>query len=41
MELVEGKNLSGPLSVDTALNYARQMAEALEAAHEKGSCIGT
>jgi serine/threonine protein kinase/Tol biopolymer transport system component len=36
MELVEGENLKGPLPIDTALNYARQIAEALEAAHEKG-----
>ena len=36
MELVEGENLAGSLPVDTALNYARQIAEALEAAHEKG-----
>jgi serine/threonine-protein kinase len=36
MELAEGENLSGPLPVETALNYARQIAEALEAAHEKG-----
>jgi serine/threonine-protein kinase len=36
MELVEGENLSAPLPVETALNYARQIAEALEAAHEKG-----
>jgi serine/threonine protein kinase len=36
MELVEGSILSGPLPIETALNYARQMAEALEAAHEKG-----
>jgi len=36
MELVEGETLSGPLSVETALNYARQIAEALDAAHEKG-----
>jgi eukaryotic-like serine/threonine-protein kinase len=28
--------LSGPLPIETALNYARQMAEALEVAHEKG-----
>src|SRR5260370_15336196 len=35
-ELVEGENLSGPLPVETALTYARQIAEALEAAHEKG-----
>jgi serine/threonine-protein kinase len=36
MELIEGENLRGPLPVETALNYARQIAEALEAAHEKG-----
>jgi serine/threonine protein kinase len=36
MELVEGESLSGPVPVETALNYARQIAEALEAAHEKG-----
>src|SRR6266446_9372807 len=36
MELVEGETLSGPLPIETALNYARQIAEALEAAHEKG-----
>src|SRR5580658_9844557 len=36
MELVEGATLSSPLPVETALNYARQMAEALEYAHEHG-----
>ncbi len=36
MELVEGENLKGPLPLATALDYARQIAEALEAAHEKG-----
>src|SRR5438128_4826337 len=36
MELVEGSCLQGPLPVETALDYARQIAEALEAAHEKG-----
>ncbi|MBK5295372.1 MAG: PD40 domain-containing protein [Acidobacteriia bacterium] len=36
MELVEGQTLSGPLPVETALHYARQMTEALEFAHEKG-----
>ena len=36
MELVEGETLSGPLPVETALNYARQIADALEAAHDKG-----
>src|SRR5690242_16445143 len=36
MEFVEGENLAGPLPLDTAVNYARQIAEAIEAAHEKG-----
>ena len=41
MELVLGDTLSsllksGPLALDTALNYAMQIANALEAAHEKG-----
>jgi serine/threonine protein kinase len=36
MELVEGDNLSGPLPLETAVDYARQIAEAIEAAHEKG-----
>ena len=36
MELVEGADLRGPLPLDTALNYAGQIADALEAAHEKG-----
>src|SRR5271163_4631482 len=36
MELVEGQTLQGPLPLDTALNYTRQIADALEAAHEKG-----
>jgi len=36
IELVEGETLKGPLPVQNALNYARQIAEALEAAHEKG-----
>ena len=36
MELVEGETLAGPLPIETALDYARQIAEALEAAHEKG-----
>src|SRR5215471_1599764 len=34
MELVEGETLRGLLQLDTALDYARQIAEALEAAHE-------
>src|SRR5579864_2906234 len=36
MELVEGETLAGPLPLETALDYARQMAGALEYAHEKG-----
>src|SRR5215468_8973276 len=36
MELVEGETLSGPLPLETALHYARQIAEALEYAHERG-----
>jgi len=36
MELVEGENLKCPLPLATALHYARQIADALEAAHEKG-----
>jgi len=36
MELVEGQTLQGPLPLDTALNYAKQIADALEAAHDKG-----
>ncbi len=35
MELVAGETLQGPLSLETALNYARQIADALEAAHDK------
>jgi len=41
MELVPGKTLAahvkpGPLPIETALNYAKQIADAFEAAHEKG-----
>src|SRR5215813_12302486 len=36
MELVEGETLAGPLPVETVLNYAKQIAEALEYAHERG-----
>ena len=41
MELIEGDDLaqriaSGPLSLEETLSCARQIAEALEAAHEKG-----
>jgi len=35
MELVEGKNLAGPLPVDEAIAIARQIADALDAAHQK------
>jgi serine/threonine protein kinase len=43
LELVEGETLArrlarGPLAVDEAVGIARQMLEALEAAHEKGIC---
>ena len=40
MELVEGETLHGPLPLETALDYARQIADALEAAHEKGIAHG-
>ncbi len=36
MELVEGDTLRGPLPIAKALALAKQIAEALEAAHEKG-----
>jgi eukaryotic-like serine/threonine-protein kinase len=36
MELVEGETLKGPLPLDEALRIATQIADALEAAHEKG-----
>src|SRR5260370_33714679 len=36
MELVEGESPAAPLSVDTVIDYARQIATGLEAAHEKG-----
>ena len=43
LELVEGLTLaerlvSGPLPVHEALTYSRQIADALEAAHDKGIC---
>jgi serine/threonine protein kinase len=36
LELVEGETLRGPLSVEKALDCASQIADALEAAHDKG-----
>src|SRR3954451_22550122 len=36
MELIEGQDLPTPLPLDTALDYACQIADALEAAHERG-----
>src|SRR5262245_7654737 len=36
IELVEGEPLRGPQPLETALDYTRQIADALEAAHEKG-----
>jgi serine/threonine-protein kinase len=36
MELVEGEPLRAPLSLETALDCARQIADALAAAHDKG-----
>jgi len=36
MELVEGVEPKGPLPLEEALRIARQIADALEAAHEKG-----
>jgi len=36
MELVEGEDLRGPVAVETAIGYAKQIAAGLEAAHEKG-----
>jgi serine/threonine-protein kinase len=46
MELVEGEDLAeriakGPIPVDEALPLARQIAEALEAAHEMASSTAT
>jgi len=42
MELVEDDDLServarGPVPIDEALSIAKQIADALEAAHEQGS----
>src|SRR5689334_8224843 len=36
MEYVPGKSPQGPMPVDEAMHIARQIANALEAAHEKG-----
>lgn len=36
MELVEGSTLQGPMPLEEVLPIARQIAEALEAAHDKG-----
>src|SRR5271154_5618734 len=36
MELVEGESPRGPLPLEEALRIAHQIANALEAAHEKG-----
>jgi serine/threonine protein kinase len=36
MEYVEGESPKGPLPLDEALRIARQIADALESAHEKG-----
>jgi eukaryotic-like serine/threonine-protein kinase len=36
MEFIAGETLHGPLPLETALDYAQQIAAALEAAHEKG-----
>jgi eukaryotic-like serine/threonine-protein kinase len=36
MELVEGEPPKGPMPLDEALRFAKQIAEALGAAHEKG-----
>src|SRR6202047_3201481 len=36
MELVEGEILKGALPIDTVLNQARQIVDALEYAHERG-----
>ena len=46
MELVEGEDLSariarGPIPLDEAIPIARQIAEGLEAAHERGIIIAT
>ena len=41
MELVSGETLRGPLPLEQALDYAAQIASALDAAHDKGIVIAT
>jgi Tol biopolymer transport system component/predicted Ser/Thr protein kinase len=36
MEMVEGETLAGPLPLNTALQYAKQIVDALEYAHDRG-----
>ena len=36
MELIDGAPLKGPLPLETVLSYAKQIADALEAAHDRG-----
>jgi serine/threonine protein kinase len=36
MELIAGTSLKGPLPLERALDYARQILDALDAAHQKG-----
>src|SRR5690242_12953732 len=36
MELVDGEPLQGPLPAEKALDYARQIADGLRAAHDRG-----
>src|SRR6516165_7279361 len=36
MEYVEGQRLKGPLPVERAVEYARQILDALDAAHRQG-----
>jgi serine/threonine protein kinase len=36
MEMVEGARLRGPLPIEKAVDYAAQILDALDAAHQKG-----
>jgi serine/threonine protein kinase len=36
MELVVDESVKGPVPLDTVLNYAKQIANTLEASHDKG-----